>query len=43
MQVDTHDGSDGQPRIFHKKTLTNKILFEDVLVAVKDYAFKLTT
>lgn len=40
--MDCHDGSDGHPRIFHKKTLVNKIRFDDVLFAIKEYAFKLT-
>lgn len=38
--MDVHDGSDGQPRVFHKKTLVNKILFEDILIEVKKSAFK---
>jgi len=40
--VDLYDGADGQPRIFHSKTLTSKLLFEDALIAIKEYAFKIT-
>jgi hypothetical protein len=35
--VDCYDGSDGQPRIYHHNTLTSKILFEEVLKAIRDY------
>lgn len=40
--MDVYDGSDGRPRIFHTKTLTSKILFEDALIACRDAAFILT-
>ena len=40
--VDLYDGSDGQPKIYHKSTLTSKLNFEDALIAIKEYAFKLT-
>ncbi|RNA22069.1 1-phosphatidylinositol 4-5-bisphosphate phosphodiesterase delta-1 [Brachionus plicatilis] len=43
LEIDCHDGSDGRPRIYHKKTLTNKILFEDVIEAIKEYAFKISS
>ena len=38
--VDCWDGSDGEPVIYHGYTLTSKILFRDVIQAVRDYAFK---
>ena len=37
--VDCWDGDDGEPIIFHGHTLTDKIRFRDVLVAIKGYAF----
>jgi hypothetical protein len=37
--VDCHDTPDG-PRIFHQYTLTSKIKFEDVIVTIKENAFK---
>ena len=40
--MDVYDGSDNRPRIFHQKTLTSKILFEDVLIVCKEWAFKIT-
>jgi hypothetical protein len=40
--VDLYDGSDGSPKIYHKSTLTSKLNFEDALIAIKQYAFKLT-
>jgi hypothetical protein len=40
--VDVYDGGDTGPKIFHSKTLTSKLLFEDALIAIKEYAFKLT-
>lgn len=40
--VDVYDGPDGQPRIFHQKTLTSKMLFEDALIVIKQYGFKLS-
>ncbi|CAF0759543.1 unnamed protein product [Brachionus calyciflorus] len=42
LEMDVHDGSDGKPRIFHKKTLTNKILFEDAIKVCRDNAFKIS-
>lgn len=42
LEMDCYDGSDGQPRIFHQKTLTSKLLLEDALIAIKEYAFKNT-
>jgi phosphatidylinositol phospholipase C delta len=40
--VDVYDGVDNRPQIFHQKTLTSKIYFEDALIACKNCAFKLT-
>ena len=37
--VDTWDGPDGQPIIYHGHTLTSKIRFMDVLKIIKDNAF----
>ncbi|KAL4224544.1 phosphatidylinositol phospholipase C [Mactra antiquata] len=39
VELDCWDGSDGEPVIYHGYTLTSKILFQDVIRAVKDYAF----
>ncbi|XP_051555462.1 1-phosphatidylinositol 4,5-bisphosphate phosphodiesterase delta-1-like isoform X2 [Myxocyprinus asiaticus] len=40
VELDCWDGSDGEPVIYHGYTLTSKILFKDVIQAIKDYAFK---
>ena len=40
--MDVYDGVDKRPQIFHQKTLTSKIYFEDALIACKNAAFKLT-
>ena len=40
--MDCHDGPDGQPIITHHYTVTTVISFEEALIAVKQYAFKLT-
>ena len=43
VEMDVYDGvNDGQPRMYHQKTLTSKILFEDAIIACKESAFKLT-
>lgn len=42
VEMDVYDGPDGQPRIFHQKTLTSKMLFEDALIVIKQYGFKLS-
>jgi len=42
IKVDVYDGPDGAPRIFHQKTLTSKMLFEDALIVIKNYGFKLS-
>ena len=38
--VDCWDGDDGEPIIYHGHTLTSKIMFKDVVVACKNYAFE---
>ena len=40
MELDCWDGDDGEPIIYHGHTLTSKILFRDVVVAIRDHAFK---
>ena len=40
LAVDCWDGPDNEPVIYHGHTLTSKILFKDVIRAVKEYAFK---
>ncbi|XP_051552721.1 1-phosphatidylinositol 4,5-bisphosphate phosphodiesterase delta-1-like isoform X2 [Myxocyprinus asiaticus] len=42
VELDCWDGSDGEPVIYHGYTLTSKILFKDVIQAIKDYAFKMS-
>lgn len=37
--MDCWDGSAGEPIIYHGFTMTTKIFFEDVVKAIKDYAF----
>uniref|UniRef100_A0A673CNZ3 Phosphoinositide phospholipase C n=1 Tax=Sphaeramia orbicularis TaxID=375764 RepID=A0A673CNZ3_9TELE len=40
VELDCWDGPNGEPVIYHGYTLTSKVLFRDVIKAVKDYAFK---
>ena len=40
--VDCWDGNDNEPIIYHGHTLTSKILFKDVMAAIKEYAFVAT-
>lgn len=40
--MDTWDGDDNEPIIYHGHTLTSKILFKDAITAIKEYAFKAT-
>lgn len=40
VELDCWDGSDKEPVIYHGYTLTSKILFKDVIKAIKEYAFK---
>ena len=38
--VDCWDGPNGEPIIYHGRTLTSKINFYDVLMAIDDHAFE---
>lgn len=40
VELDCWDGSDNEPVIYHGYTLTSKILFRDVIKAIKENAFK---
>ncbi|XP_061613480.1 1-phosphatidylinositol 4,5-bisphosphate phosphodiesterase delta-1a isoform X2 [Phyllopteryx taeniolatus] len=40
VELDCWDGANGEPVIYHGYTLTSKILFKDVIKAIKDYAFQ---
>ncbi|XP_077100727.1 1-phosphatidylinositol 4,5-bisphosphate phosphodiesterase delta-1a isoform X1 [Siphateles boraxobius] len=40
VELDCWDGENGEPVIYHGYTLTSKVLFKDVIKAIKDYAFK---
>ncbi|XP_076450758.1 1-phosphatidylinositol 4,5-bisphosphate phosphodiesterase delta-4-like isoform X2 [Babylonia areolata] len=40
VELDCWDGADNEPVIYHGHTLTSKILFKDVIHAVKEYAFQ---
>lgn len=40
VELDCWDGPNGEPIIYHGYTLTSKILFKDVITAIKNYAFK---
>eukprot|EP01041_Mallomonas_annulata_P001699 gene1699-3292_t len=40
VELDCWDGDNGEPIIYHGHTLTSKIKFEDVVLAIKNYAFK---
>uniref|UniRef100_A0A7N6ARV0 Phosphoinositide phospholipase C n=1 Tax=Anabas testudineus TaxID=64144 RepID=A0A7N6ARV0_ANATE len=42
VELDCWDGSDDEPVIYHGYTLTSKILFKDVIRAIKEYAFKVS-
>ncbi|XP_065179717.1 1-phosphatidylinositol 4,5-bisphosphate phosphodiesterase gamma-1-like [Sycon ciliatum] len=39
IELDTWDGTDGQPIIYHGRTLTSKIRFKDVVRTIKEHAF----
>ncbi|XP_030842360.1 uncharacterized protein LOC578345 isoform X1 [Strongylocentrotus purpuratus] len=39
VELDTWDGKDGEPVIYHGYTLTSKIKFRDVITVVNKYAF----
>lgn len=40
VEMDVYDGPGNQPIIYHKKTLTTKMLFEEAITTCKEYAFK---
>ncbi|TNN88279.1 1-phosphatidylinositol 4,5-bisphosphate phosphodiesterase delta-1 [Liparis tanakae] len=40
VELDCWDGANGEPVIYHGYTLTSKVLFSDVIKAIKEYAFK---
>uniref|UniRef100_A0A8C9YUK3 Phosphoinositide phospholipase C n=1 Tax=Sander lucioperca TaxID=283035 RepID=A0A8C9YUK3_SANLU len=40
VELDCWDGANGEPVIYHGHTLTSKVLFRDVIKAIKEYAFK---
>uniref|UniRef100_A0A8C9T815 Phosphoinositide phospholipase C n=1 Tax=Scleropages formosus TaxID=113540 RepID=A0A8C9T815_SCLFO len=40
VELDCWDGENGEPVIYHGYTLTSKVLFKDVIKAIKEYAFK---
>ncbi|XP_063122674.1 1-phosphatidylinositol 4,5-bisphosphate phosphodiesterase delta-4 isoform X4 [Rattus norvegicus] len=40
VEVDTWDGPDGEPVVYHGRTLTSRILFKDVLATLAQYAFQ---
>ncbi|XP_015136605.1 1-phosphatidylinositol 4,5-bisphosphate phosphodiesterase delta-1 isoform X2 [Gallus gallus] len=40
VELDCWDGPNSEPIIYHGYTLTSKILFSDVIKAIKNYAFK---
>ncbi|GAA6215001.1 1-phosphatidylinositol 4,5-bisphosphate phosphodiesterase delta-1 [Lates japonicus] len=40
VELDCWDGANGEPVIYHGYTLTSKVLFRDVIKAIKDFAFK---
>lgn len=39
LELDCWDGEDGIPIIYHGYTMTSKILFEDVIIAINKFAF----
>ena len=39
VELDCWNGDNGEPIIFHGHTLTTRILFEDAVRAIRDYAF----
>uniref|UniRef100_A0A6Q2XVU5 Phosphoinositide phospholipase C n=1 Tax=Esox lucius TaxID=8010 RepID=A0A6Q2XVU5_ESOLU len=42
VELDCWDGPNGEPVIYHGYTLTSKVLFKDVIKAIREYAFKVT-
>jgi glycerophosphoryl diester phosphodiesterase len=39
LELDCWDGDHGDPVIYHGYTMTSKILFEDVIIALNRFAF----
>ncbi|NP_001090146.1 1-phosphatidylinositol 4,5-bisphosphate phosphodiesterase delta-4 isoform X1 [Xenopus laevis] len=42
VEVDTWDGPNGEPIVYHGRTFTSKILFKDVISAIDKYAFRVS-
>lgn len=42
VELDCWDGPDGTPIIYHGRTMTSKIRFDDVVKAIRDNAFKVS-
>lgn len=42
VEIDCWDGDDNEPVVYHGHTLTSKILFRDIISAVRDHAFDVT-
>lgn len=42
LEIDCWDGSDMEPVVYHGYTLTNKILFKEVIATVEQHAFEVT-
>ncbi|XP_066543355.1 1-phosphatidylinositol 4,5-bisphosphate phosphodiesterase delta-4 isoform X2 [Amia ocellicauda] len=42
VEVDCWDGPNGEPIVYHGHTLTSKIFFKDVILALSNYAFKVS-
>ncbi|XP_044159489.1 1-phosphatidylinositol 4,5-bisphosphate phosphodiesterase delta-4 isoform X5 [Bufo gargarizans] len=40
VEVDTWDGPNGEPIVYHGHTFTSKIFFKDVISAINKYAFR---
>merc|ERR1711935_1038540 len=40
VELDCWNGDDGEPIIYHGHTMTSKIKFEDVIIAINEYAFR---
>lgn len=40
--VDCWDGDNDEPIIYHGHTLTSKILFKDVILAIKEHSFNVS-
>ncbi|KAM3916784.1 1-phosphatidylinositol 4,5-bisphosphate phosphodiesterase delta-4 isoform 1-T2 [Leptodactylus fuscus] len=42
VEVDTWDGPNGEPIVYHGHTFTSKIFFKDVISAINKYAFRVS-